>query len=299
MLFPAPSLDSEEEPSEKIKALAMVAGLSKIGLDAMNVGDLDFAGGLKFLRRLQASANFPMLSANIVDPDGNPIFDASTIISRGGIRIGIVGATGPVLWENHEVKLTPVVPALQVAVAAVSDSVDIVILLYHGNSEELREISDAGLAIDLAFQSHYGNMEADFGDYAFPVATMGKQGKFMTHVEIILNEAGVELTDLTNPNRAISYADRTIQMLGRNQPSDKTLEEIYADKPKILERLESLRSRKADAEAEIASAVNTIELTHAELGPDMKDTPEIMAITEEALAAMLATIRSPGEEGEN
>ncbi len=299
MLFPAPSLNSEEASSEKIKAGAMVAGLNRIGLDAMNVGELDFAGGLKFLRGLQASAQFPMLSANIVDPLGRPIFDAGTIINRGGMKIGIVGATGPVLWANHEVKLTPVVPALEAAVSAFADSVDMVILLYHGNREDLKEISDAGLAIDLAFHSHYGTREADFGDYAFPVATLGRQGKFMTHVEIILTDPGKALTDLTMPHRSLRYVDRTMKMLGRNQPEDKSLEEIYADKPRILERLESLRIRKTDAEAEIAGAVNTIELTHAELGSDIKDTPELMAITEEALAAMETANKFPDEGSEN
>jgi 5'-nucleotidase len=81
---------------------------ARLGYDAMAVGnhELDFGpvgpdvaprkpgddprGALK--ARI-AEARFPILSANLVDEAGVPVAGTSTIVDRGGVRIGIVGLT--------------------------------------------------------------------------------------------------------------------------------------------------------------------------------------------------------------
>ena len=61
----------------------------------MAVGPYDLAAGIEFLKTGQAK-DFPWLSANLTDKAGNPIFKATKIVQRDGIKIGLIGLTGKV-----------------------------------------------------------------------------------------------------------------------------------------------------------------------------------------------------------
>src|SRR5690606_27731283 len=50
--------------------------------------------GLPALSRQAERARFPLLSANVVrEADGRPLFQATQVLERGGLRIGILGLT--------------------------------------------------------------------------------------------------------------------------------------------------------------------------------------------------------------
>lgn len=70
--------------------------------DAMAVGNHEFNFGLEYLRKVEKSARFPFLSANILDErTGEPAFAPYKIITRNNIKIGILGLTTPSIpkWE--------------------------------------------------------------------------------------------------------------------------------------------------------------------------------------------------------
>jgi len=77
--------------------LAVAAGMMDIyaamGYDAVAVGAGDLAAGADFL---QKNAKMPWLSANLTDSEGKPLFPASRILTRGELRIGVIGLTGAV-----------------------------------------------------------------------------------------------------------------------------------------------------------------------------------------------------------
>ena len=80
----------------------MMTAMTRLGYDAMAVGNHEFSWGLAGLAKARAEAGFPWLAANVVRaPDGKPAFGTSIVKTLGGVRVGVVGLT------------TPAVPALE------------------------------------------------------------------------------------------------------------------------------------------------------------------------------------------
>jgi len=69
-------------------------GMALLGYDAMAIGNHEFDNPVSVLAKQQAWAGFPFLSANIIDNASNRhAYQASAVISKGDIRIGLVGLT--------------------------------------------------------------------------------------------------------------------------------------------------------------------------------------------------------------
>ena len=81
----------------------MTAAMTRLGYDAMAVGNHEFSYGPAALAAARAASGFPWLAANVVGADGKPAFGASIVKELAGVRVGIVGL------------VTPAVPALEEA----------------------------------------------------------------------------------------------------------------------------------------------------------------------------------------
>ncbi|UOB75319.1 bifunctional UDP-sugar hydrolase/5'-nucleotidase UshA [Pseudoalteromonas sp. APM04] len=69
-------------------------GMSLLGYDAMALGNHEFDNPLSVLAKQQNWANFPLLSANIVEKStGNNAFDAYKIFEKNGLTIAVIGLT--------------------------------------------------------------------------------------------------------------------------------------------------------------------------------------------------------------
>ncbi len=69
-------------------------GMSKIGYDAMALGNHEFDNPLEVLEKQIDWANFPMLSANIYDKEtGERMFQAYEMFNKQGIKIAVIGLT--------------------------------------------------------------------------------------------------------------------------------------------------------------------------------------------------------------
>jgi len=69
-------------------------GMSKIGYDAMALGNHEFDNPLEVLFKQEEWANFPMLSANIYDKKtGKRLFQPYQMFEKQGIRIAVIGLT--------------------------------------------------------------------------------------------------------------------------------------------------------------------------------------------------------------
>ncbi|AZQ10823.1 bifunctional UDP-sugar hydrolase/5'-nucleotidase UshA [Shewanella khirikhana] len=68
-------------------------GMTKIGYDAMAVGNHEFDNPLSVLDMQRQLADFPFLSANIYKADGTRYFDAYKVFEVNGVRIAVVGLT--------------------------------------------------------------------------------------------------------------------------------------------------------------------------------------------------------------
>ena len=69
-------------------------GMSLLGYDAMALGNHEFDNPLSVLAKQQNWANFPLLSANIVEKSsGKNAFDAYKIFEKNGLTIAVIGLT--------------------------------------------------------------------------------------------------------------------------------------------------------------------------------------------------------------
>lgn len=69
-------------------------GMSLLGYDAMAIGNHEFDNPISVLAKQHEWANFPLLSANIIDKEtGDYAYQATSIIQKGDISIALVGLT--------------------------------------------------------------------------------------------------------------------------------------------------------------------------------------------------------------
>ncbi|MFN9309811.1 metallophosphoesterase, partial [Gemmatimonas sp.] len=84
----------------------VIAAMNVMRYDAAVLGNHEFNYGVPHLRSALARAAFPFLAANVRDGTGRPFVAPSTIVTRGGIRIGIGGGTTPgsMLWDRDHLR---------------------------------------------------------------------------------------------------------------------------------------------------------------------------------------------------
>lgn len=69
-------------------------GMSKIGYDAMTLGNHEFDNSLDVLEKQAGWANFPLLSANVYDKEtGKRLFKPYKIFNKQGVKIAVIGLT--------------------------------------------------------------------------------------------------------------------------------------------------------------------------------------------------------------
>jgi 2',3'-cyclic-nucleotide 2'-phosphodiesterase (5'-nucleotidase family) len=73
------------------KALALVDMLNVATLEVLAPGPQDLALGVDFLKTAQGKAKFPFVNTSILSPNGTPLFSPTHIVTRGSLRVGILG----------------------------------------------------------------------------------------------------------------------------------------------------------------------------------------------------------------
>ncbi|MDL2206834.1 bifunctional metallophosphatase/5'-nucleotidase, partial [Eubacteriales bacterium OttesenSCG-928-N13] len=137
--------------------------LNELKCDAFAVGNHDFNYGKDRLLTLSELANFPMLSANLLNEDGSYIFKPYTIIEIAGKKIAIVGAQNPdmktAIHPDHIAGIDFAgVDQVQKAVDEVKDQADAVIILAHWGADDAYDPNSSVLAaldgVDLVIDGH-------------------------------------------------------------------------------------------------------------------------------------------------
>jgi len=98
LFFHKPQLQDAERGPLLRKARVLVEGYNAIGVDAVALGYYDLAAGFDALEELLKAARFPLLCANLVHRDsGEPVFQPTAVVERGGRRVGLIGVVDSAL----------------------------------------------------------------------------------------------------------------------------------------------------------------------------------------------------------
>lgn len=89
-----------KEPHPVVKAMNFIK------YDSMTLGNHEFNFGLDLIRKIVEEAEFPVIAANVYNKnDGSHFVKPYTIVERGGVRVGIIGAVIPAvpMWDGPKV----------------------------------------------------------------------------------------------------------------------------------------------------------------------------------------------------
>lgn len=122
----------------------VVAAMNLMRYDAAAVGNHEFNYGLGVFDRAVAQARFPFLAANTRRLDGGHQYPGRTMVTRGGVKVAIIGATTPgsMVWDRDNLRgrleVGDIVAALPAQVdSARAEGADVVIVVAHAGLDEL------------------------------------------------------------------------------------------------------------------------------------------------------------------
>jgi 2',3'-cyclic-nucleotide 2'-phosphodiesterase (5'-nucleotidase family) len=260
----------------KISANTIVESFNIIGCDAFSPGSKDFAGGLEFLKELEAKSDFPFVSSNILDTNNTNIFDSYTIVSKGGISAGFIGASS--IFSHADLNVSEPIEAIANSVQALTGNVDMIILLFDATEQDMRRLYEKKLNIDLILRSKSKKRSRDGGS-KIPTYTAGDRGKYLYQFDVQMKTSGQKFTDLSAFKNKRDHAHKRLNSMRKgNLMVD--LREMYADDVTTIKKIENYERQIDIAERTLSDAINTIKFTKHELGKKIIDRPDVLLIVD-------------------
>ena len=137
------------------QAKFLVKHLNTLGVQAVGVGETDFALGLNFLLSLKSQARFSFLSANIIDAKTEKtLFEPYLITQVQGIKIGIFSILDSSFALPEGIKILDSVATSQKMVQELSSKVDVIIALTHQGLAKDVELAQKVSGIDIMIGGH-------------------------------------------------------------------------------------------------------------------------------------------------
>jgi hypothetical protein len=202
----------------ELKYETAMKAMAEMGYAAANVGEQDLLLGLDYLRYVADFTAVPLLSANIVDNAGAPVFEQYIFkeIDAGAAPIvaGVVGLISSQFKDsveelNPELVVEEYDPALEGLVGRLRPQVDLLILLAHANNEEAADIARRFPQFDLIIASHSGDdpLTLPEEENGVPIAFAGTHGMHVGTAQFTLTGPKAKLTNYSVEKLEEKYQD--------------------------------------------------------------------------------------------
>jgi len=235
--------------SAKLKADVIARIYNRIGIDAVNVGELDLVLGVGFLKELEKKHDFPFISANLMDDTNTPIFKRYVIKEVNGKKVGIFGLMGDTSEMLSKVrKITDgavtVQDPLQAAESVVQEltgKVDYMVALTHQKANRDWVIARRVDGIDLVVGGHdkLKTRKPSQADETL-IVRAGEKNQYQGMLEIALD--------------GTKAAKNSLVPFGSNIADDaKVKAMLYDYNNKVVELYSSAREESSDALANVVS----------------------------------------------
>ncbi|WP_298914914.1 bifunctional metallophosphatase/5'-nucleotidase [uncultured Roseobacter sp.] len=182
--------------------------MNKLGYDGMTVGNHEFDDGPEVLRGFMDAVNFPVLMSN-ADVSNEPLLAdklaKSTVIERGGEKIGLIGLTPEDTDElaspGDNITFSDPVAAVQGEVDRLSaEGVNKIIVLSHSGYRTDQRVAAETTGVDVIVGGHSNSLLSNSSDRAEgPYPTMVGDtaivqayayGKFLGELNVTFDDAG-------------------------------------------------------------------------------------------------------------
>lgn len=265
-----------------MKAQTILDGYSRIGYDCINVGGFDFANGKDFLLGLHQSSNIPFISANIVHKEtAELVFDPYTILECAGVKIGIIGLADHLPPHIEDFGVDDVFSAGKRYLAEVETKADITVILANVDRKITKNLRQNFPTADYIFLSKTrSRTQPTTAQPAGPmIYSSGIQGKYLAQVSISFNKRDESIVYASPKKAELEQINRRLRNLQKRDP-EKSLEELYAGQPNVLNIISEYASKKEIIEAELAAASNTSDFELLDLSRKIESDPELLAIVD-------------------
>lgn len=223
----------------------VVKVLNELGLNGMTLGNHDFNYGYKRIIDLQKVAKFPFLAANVVDSNGNPVFDTSMLIDVDGVKVGVFGlATGETKTKSNPKNTEGLTfkDPVEVGNEMVKDLKDkganLIVVLSHLGLDETPAVSSDVLAsrvegIDLIIDGH-SHTKLDAGKQVGKTLIVQTDGhiKSIGKVDLVLEDG-----KLTSAKASLLPYETAKDDLKEDEGILKLIEEIKEENKQMTSRV--------------------------------------------------------------
>lgn len=281
------------DPKGKELAGLLLEQMDALGTTAMAVGLRDLSLGTDFLVKGMKDRKMKLLSANLVDAGGKLLFPASTVVTVGGVKFGLVGVSpeGPVATQKGVVGKPPLPAAMaESRRLRAREKVDVVVVLAALPYPEAVQLSsEAGNAVDFIIQSHDSRTlaVAQRQDFALLVAG-GERGRQLGRLELSVDGTGpfVDLDEVTRAQQNLQILDTNLQQAKQSLAAAKD----ERTRKTWQETIDSFETRRkglvVQTEASKQGSGRTFRLSYPLLDSTFADDP--------ALKQRVERIQPPG-----
>lgn len=231
--------------------------MNKLGYDAMTVGNHEFDDGPEVLRGFMDTINFPILMSN-ADVSGETLLAGelakSTVIERGGEKIGLIGLTPQNTDElaspGDNVIFTDPVNAVQGEVDALTAAgVNKIIVLSHSGYIVDQRVAAETTGVDVIVGGHSNTLLSNVSDRAAgPYPTMVGStaivsayayGKFLGELNVTFDDAG-NITEATGEpitmDAAVAEDEATVARIAElAEPLDEIRNKVVANSQALID----------------------------------------------------------------
>ena len=261
----------------KMTAEIIINAFNKIGCHAFSPGSKDFAGGLAFLQKMQMQANFPFISANINDINGNRLFDPYVIIDIDNVSVGIIGLASS--FMHTDVYVQDPIKALLGVINEVDAQSDVTILMFDSQESDHSKLQAAGYPIDLVIRSKSKTRSQDGGSKNIPAYSCGDRGKYLYQFDIAFSNKNKQFIDLAIHENKLSRAEKQLNKMKQgNLIVD--LRNLYKDDPTSLKKIDTYETQISQAKQVLSNNNNYIKMRKYELGKTVTDRPDVFQLVE-------------------
>jgi hypothetical protein len=290
-LFARQFIASDALESEHYKAESFIKLFESIGCDALNIGGFDLAGGFGFLSELQNNSSVTFLSANLRIKETDELaFQPFKVIDRGNLKIGIIGVTNLLPARVRELSMDNYLEAGKTNIQRLRNDVDILVVLVNALRKDKAVIMENFSDADYIFLSRpisRTRISVKQESMKPLLYTMGKEGKYLTVVDVEITDPGQEVMDATYLDYRLGYLSQQLRRLDVTDTS-QDLTEKFGQKPTLMNQINALISEKDSISHHLETATNISRFKAV----GMRKTMAYDRLMQAAIDAVLATADS-------
>ncbi len=264
-------------PAQWTRGASVVPVLNAVGVELMTPGNWEFAFGPETLQERAESFAFPVIACNVHRAsDGVPEFAPSVVQELGGVRVGFIGITSPIVGRTMPrafgagLRFADADDVLPQAVAHLRDAErpDLVVLLSHYGFAQEVEIARRVQGIDVILGGHTHDVLAEPVQVGRTIITQaGAHGSYLTRLDLeVANGRVCDLRHALHRVRADGEADGAVAAVIEEtlRPHRDRLDEVVGESRVLLHRGEVLGSPMDDliTRAYLAATDADVALSH-------------------------------------